>query len=124
MNKIDTYFSASSVEEIIQRLKEDNSEWAKNTLQMLLKASPTSLKVTMRAIQKGSTLNLSDCLKMEYRLACTALNRTSDFCEGVRALLIDKDQKPMWNPNSLREVTDAYVNQKFTKLLEEKELQL
>ena len=43
---------------------------------------------------------------------------------GVRALLIDKDQKPMWNPNSLREVTDAYVNQKFTKLLEEKELQL
>lgn len=133
---------------------------------MLLKASPTSLKVTMRAIQKGSTLNLSDCLKMEYRLACTYLNRTSDFCEGayictfiykciffpskqlyfmqiykvylyiiiiniiitvttgVRALLIDKDQKPMWNPNSLREVTDAYVNQKFTKLLEEKELQL
>ncbi|XP_043600158.1 3-hydroxyisobutyryl-CoA hydrolase, mitochondrial isoform X4 [Bombus pyrosoma] len=168
MNKIDTYFSASSVEEIIQRLKEDNSEWAKNTLQMLLKASPTSLKVTMRAIQKGSTLNLSDCLKMEYRLACTALSRTSDFCEGaykcmfiykgilfpskqlyfmriykaylyifiiiiiiiitvttgVRALLIDKDQKPMWNPNSLREVTDAYVNQQFTKLLEEKELQL
>ena len=43
---------------------------------------------------------------------------------GVRALLIDKDQKPIWNPNSIEEVTDTYVNQQFTKLLEEKELQL
>ncbi|CAD1479163.1 unnamed protein product, partial [Heterotrigona itama] len=124
MNKINTYFSSLSVEEIIESLKKDNSEWAKKTLKMLLKASPTSLKVTMFAIQKGSTLNLADCLKMEYRLACAALSKTSDFCEGVRALLIDKDQKPIWNPNSLEEVTDTYVNQQFTKLLEEKELQL
>lgn len=50
---------------------------------MLLKASPTSLKVTMFAIEKGSILNLADCLKMEYRLACAALSKTSDFCEGV-----------------------------------------
>lgn len=124
MNKINTYFSSLSVEEIIESLKKDNSKWAKKTLKMLLKASPTSLKVTMFAIQKGSILNLADCLKMEYRLACAALNKTSDFCEGVRALLIDKDQKPIWNPNSLEEVTDTYVNQQFTKLLEEKELQL
>ncbi|OAD56782.1 3-hydroxyisobutyryl-CoA hydrolase, mitochondrial, partial [Eufriesea mexicana] len=115
MNKIETCFSAS--------LKEDNSEWAKKTLQMLLKASPTSLKVTMSAIQNGSTLNLADCLKMEYRLACAALNKTSDFCEGVRALLIDKDQKPKWNPNSLEKVTDTYIQQQFTKLFDEKELQ-
>ncbi|XP_043507938.1 3-hydroxyisobutyryl-CoA hydrolase, mitochondrial isoform X2 [Frieseomelitta varia] len=124
MNKINTYFSSLSVEETIESLKKDNSEWAKKTLKMLLKASPTSLKVTMFAIQKGSILNLADCLKMEYRLACAALNKTSDFCEGVRALLIDKDQKPIWNPNSLEEVTDTYVNQQFAKLLEEKELQL
>ncbi|XP_017757669.1 PREDICTED: 3-hydroxyisobutyryl-CoA hydrolase, mitochondrial [Eufriesea mexicana] len=123
MNKIETCFSASCVEEIIERLKEDNSEWAKKTLQMLLKASPTSLKVTMSAIQNGSTLNLADCLKMEYRLACAALNKTSDFCEGVRALLIDKDQKPKWNPNSLEKVTDTYIQQQFTKLFDEKELQ-
>ncbi|CAK9795925.1 3-hydroxyisobutyryl-CoA hydrolase, mitochondrial [Anthophora plagiata] len=124
MNEIDKCFSASCVEEIIDRLKENNSEWAEKTVQMLLKASPTSLKVTMCAIQKGSTLNLPDCLKMEFRLACAALNKTSDFCEGVRALLIDKDQKPKWNPTCLEEVTDTYVNQQFMKLPEEKELQL
>ncbi|CAL7937470.1 unnamed protein product [Xylocopa violacea] len=124
MNKIDKCFSASCVEEIIERLMEDNSEWAKKILQMLSKASPTSLKVTMSAIQKGSTLNLADCLKMEYRLACAALSQSSDFYEGVRALLIDKDQNPKWNPGSLKEVTDNYVNQRFAELPPEKELQL
>ncbi|XP_076242179.1 3-hydroxyisobutyryl-CoA hydrolase isoform X1 [Calliopsis andreniformis] len=124
MNQINKCFSASSIEEIIERLKEDNSEWAKKTVETLLKVSPTSLKITMNAIQKGSTLSLADCLKMEYRLACTALSKTSDFCEGVRALLIDKDQKPAWNPKSLSEVTDVYLNQRFAKQPHEKELQL
>lgn len=124
MSKIDKCFSVTSIEEIIQRLKEDNSEWAQKTLNMLSKASPTSLKVTLRAIQSGSTLHLADCLKMEYRLACAYMSKTSDFCEGVRALLLDKDQRPNWNPNSLTEVTDDYVNQKFAKLQDEKELKL
>lgn len=52
-------------------------------MEMLSKASPTSLKITMNAIQRGSTLSLADCLKMEYRLACAALSKTSDFCEGT-----------------------------------------
>ncbi|XP_076678657.1 3-hydroxyisobutyryl-CoA hydrolase [Andrena cerasifolii] len=124
MNQIDKCFSASSVEGIIERLKEDNTEWAQKTIEMLSKASPTSLKITMNAIQRGSTLSLAECLKMEYRLACAALSKTSDFCEGVRALLIDKDQKPMWNPRSLSEVTDTYLNQQFAKLPDEKELPL
>ncbi|XP_006612320.1 3-hydroxyisobutyryl-CoA hydrolase, mitochondrial isoform X2 [Apis dorsata] len=119
MSKIDKYFSASCIEEIIERLKEDNSEWAKKTLQMLLKASPTALKFTMCAIQKGSTLNLADCLKMEFRLMCNFFNKTSDFCEGVRAVLIDKDRKPKWNPKNLIEVTDNYVNQQFNLLINE-----
>ncbi|XP_076631569.1 3-hydroxyisobutyryl-CoA hydrolase isoform X1 [Colletes latitarsis] len=120
MNQIDECFSASSVEEIVDRLKQDNSEWAKKTLQTLLQMSPTSLKVTMSAIQKGATLSLADCLKMEFKLACNyGLKKNSDFCEGVRALLIDKDQKPTWNPQSLGKVTDAYVNQQFANLEEE-----
>lgn len=49
---------------------------------MLLKASPTALKFTMCSIQKGSTLNLADCLKMEFRLMCNFFNKNSDFCEG------------------------------------------
>lgn len=49
---------------------------------MLLKASPTALKFTMCSIQKGSTLNLADCLKMEFRLMCNFFNKNSDFYEG------------------------------------------
>lgn len=63
-------------------MKEDNSEWAEKTIETLLKVSPASLKITMKAIQIGSTLSLADCLRMEYRLACAALSKTSDFCEG------------------------------------------
>ncbi|XP_076295788.1 3-hydroxyisobutyryl-CoA hydrolase [Lasioglossum baleicum] len=123
MNQINKCFSAPSVEEIIKRLEEEKSEWAEKTVKTLLKMSPTSLKVTMKAIQKGSTLNLADCLKMEYRLACNyGLCQTKDFSEGVRALLLDKDQNAKWNPKTLSEVSDTYVNQQFANLPQEKEL--
>lgn len=123
MNQIDKCFSASSVEEIIKRLEEEKSEWAEKTVKTLLKMSPTSLKVTMKAIQKGSTLQLADCLKMEYRLVCNyGLCRTKDFSEGVRALLLDKDQNAKWNPKTLSEVSDTHVNEQFTNLPQEKEL--
>ncbi|XP_076651092.1 3-hydroxyisobutyryl-CoA hydrolase [Halictus rubicundus] len=125
MNQIDKCFSASSVEEIIKRLEEEKSEWTEKTVQTLLKMSPTSLKVTLKAIQKGSTLNLADCLKMEYRLVCNyGLCKTKDFSEGVRAVLLDRDQNPKWNPKTLNEVSDTYVNQQFANLPEEKELSL
>lgn len=124
MTKINKCFSGPSVEEIIRRLKEDKSEWAEKTLGMLLKASPTSLKMTLSAIQKGAKLSLDECLKMEFRLSNAVLNKDSDFYEGVRALLIDKDQKPNWKPKSLDKVTNAYINQIFAKLPEERELSL
>ena len=78
--------------------------------------SPTALKVARLAIEKGKTLSLADCLKMEYRLSCAFLNRDTDFYEGVRALLIDKDQKPAWNPKTLEEVTDEHIAKFFSKI--------
>ncbi|XP_076165045.1 3-hydroxyisobutyryl-CoA hydrolase isoform X2 [Ptiloglossa arizonensis] len=123
MNQINECFSTSSVQEIIDRLKEDNSEWAQKTMQTLLKMSPSSLKITMHSVQRGGTLSLADCLKMEYRLACNyGIQKNSNFYEGVRALLIDKDQKPVWKPSKLSEVSDTYVNQQFASLSNEKEL--
>ncbi|TGZ40673.1 3-hydroxyisobutyryl-CoA hydrolase, mitochondrial [Temnothorax longispinosus] len=124
MSKIETCFSAPSVEEIIERLKKDNSDWAQKNVEVLLKMSPSSLKVTKKAIDEGKGKSLADCLKIEYRLACTALTRDGDFYEGVRALLIDKDQKPVWKPISLADVTDEYVNKRFAALPADKELQL
>lgn len=78
--------------------------------------SPTSLKITKLAVDKGRELSLAECLKMEYRLSCASLTRDGDFYEGVRALLIDKDQKPVWKPMSLQEVTDECVSSFFTKV--------
>lgn len=124
MLKIENYFSAPSVEEIIERLKKDNSEWAQKTIGILLQMSPSSLKITKKAIDEANGKSLAECLEIEYRLACSALQEGSDFYEGVRALLIDKDQKPVWKPSSLAYVTDEYINKQFAKLPAEKELKL
>ncbi|XP_012057483.1 PREDICTED: 3-hydroxyisobutyryl-CoA hydrolase, mitochondrial-like [Atta cephalotes] len=124
MSQIENCFSAPTVEEIIERLKKDNSEWAQKNIDTLLKMSPSSLKITKKAIDEGKEKSLVDCLKIEFRLVCTALTKDGDFYEGVRALLIDKDQKPLWKPTSLPDVTNEYLNKRFAMLPVEKELQL
>ncbi|XP_012221312.1 3-hydroxyisobutyryl-CoA hydrolase, mitochondrial isoform X1 [Linepithema humile] len=124
MSQIENCFSASSVEEIIERLIKDNSEWAQKNVETLKKMSPASLKVAKKAIDEGRGKSLAECLEIEYRLAYTALNKDNDFYEGVRALLIDKDQKPIWKPASLSQVTDEYLNKRFAALPAEKELKL
>ncbi|KAL0105453.1 hypothetical protein PUN28_016843 [Cardiocondyla obscurior] len=124
MSQIENCFSAPSVEEIIERLQKDKSDWAQKNVEILLKMSPSSLKITKKAIDEGKEKSLAECLKIEYRLACTALTRDGDFYEGVRALLVDKDQKPVWKPTSLTDVTDEYINKRFATLPVEKELQL
>lgn len=124
MSQIENCFSAPSVEEIIERLKKDNSEWAQKNVEILLKMSPTALKVSKKAIDEGNEKSLAECLEIECRLAYSFLNKESDFYEGVRALLLDKDQNPVWNPPSLADVTDEYINKRFAILPAEKELKL
>lgn len=85
--------------------------------------SPTSLKVTFEEIHRGANLSLIECLKMEYRLVVRHLEN-SDFKEGVRALLIDKDQQPKWNPPTLEKVTEERVQSFFVKLPDDEELKL
>nr|XP_026489150.1 3-hydroxyisobutyryl-CoA hydrolase, mitochondrial [Vanessa tameamea] len=115
-------FAASTVEEIIERLEKVQNEWSVKTLKTLHQMCPGSLKITMRALQRGAQLDLPQCLKMEYRLTCRA-TENHDFPEGVRALLIDKDNNPQWKPKTLAEVDDDYVESYFKKLPEDRELQ-
>ncbi|XP_046963262.1 3-hydroxyisobutyryl-CoA hydrolase, mitochondrial [Vanessa cardui] len=114
-------FAASTVEEIIERLEKVQNEWSVKTLKTLNQMCPGSLKITMRALQRGAQLELPQCLKMEYRLACRA-TENHDFPEGVRALLVDKDNNPQWKPKTLAEVDDDYVESYFKKLPEDREL--
>ncbi|XP_015232470.1 3-hydroxyisobutyryl-CoA hydrolase, mitochondrial isoform X2 [Cyprinodon tularosa] len=115
ISDIDRLFGSGSVEGIMQNLKADGSEFAKKQAETLSKMSPTSLKITFKQLQAGATLSLQDVLVMEYRLS-QACMRGHDFYEGVRAVLIDKDQNPRWNPSALGEVSDQYVDECFASL--------
>ncbi|XP_023336814.1 3-hydroxyisobutyryl-CoA hydrolase, mitochondrial [Eurytemora carolleeae] len=104
--------------------KSDGSEFALKTLKALKRASPRSLKVAHRQITEGRNLNsLSQALNLEYRLVLRCCEN-DDFYEGVRALLIDRDNSPKWNPSSLQEVTDSMVDEYFKPLQSNLELNL
>ncbi|OPJ80164.1 3-hydroxyisobutyryl-CoA hydrolase, mitochondrial [Patagioenas fasciata monilis] len=113
--KINSIFSANSVEEIVKKLKQDGSPFAVKQLETLNKMSPTSLKITLRQLREGASMSLQDVLRMEYRLSQACL-KGHDFYEGVRAVLIDKDQSPKWRPAALEEVTDEFVDNCFKPL--------
>lgn len=115
MPDIDRLFSSDSVEGIVQNLEADGSEFASKQAATLSRMSPTSLKITHKQLQAGATLSLPDVLVMEYRLA-QACMRGCDFYEGVRAVLVDKDQNPKWNPATLEEVSEETVDQCFSSL--------
>ncbi|XP_035879065.1 3-hydroxyisobutyryl-CoA hydrolase, mitochondrial isoform X2 [Phyllostomus discolor] len=115
MDKINSWFSANTVEQIIENLQRDGSSFALEQLKVINKMSPTSLKIALRQLIEGSSKTLQEVLTMEYRLS-QACMRGHDFHEGVRAVLIDKDQSPKWKPATLKEVTDEDLNNFFKSL--------
>uniref|UniRef100_A0AAY4EHQ6 3-hydroxyisobutyryl-CoA hydrolase n=1 Tax=Denticeps clupeoides TaxID=299321 RepID=A0AAY4EHQ6_9TELE len=108
-------FEATSVEGIMNNLKTDGSPFAQKQAEMLSKMSPTSLKLTLKQMQAGATMSLQEVFVMEYRLSQACMNG-HDFYEGVRAVLIDKDQNPKWKPSTLEEVTEKSVEKSFQSL--------
>ncbi|XP_066981606.1 3-hydroxyisobutyryl-CoA hydrolase, mitochondrial isoform X2 [Macrobrachium rosenbergii] len=121
--QIQKCFSGGSVEEIISNLEKDGSEWAEKQIKTLSRMSPTSLKVTFEQIERGAHLTLQECLSMEHRIV-SRIFKGHDFKEGVRALLVDQDNKPSWSPASLAEVSAEKVEEYFYPLSEEEELLL
>lgn len=118
---IDECFNEDTVEKIIEKLKLVNDEWADKTVKLMEKMSPTSMKITLQMLRNGKNLSLEDCLKMEYRLVRRCCD-DSDFYEGVRALLVDKDNQPKWCPSTLQGVNEDIVNRYFSNLPSDEEL--
>jgi len=118
---IDRCFSEDSLDGVIVALDSDGSDWAKATLATLRKKSPTSLKVTFRQIREGARLGFDECMRMEYRMV-HGIVAGHDFYEGVRAVILEKDNAPDWQPAGLAHVTDADVASYFAPI--SKELQL
>ena len=109
------WFAGDRVEEMIARLEAEtgpHAAFAKETAALLLTRSPTSLKVTLRHLRLARTEDLRAVLMREYQLGAHFLDG-SDFPEGVRALLVDRDNKPAWKPARLADVTEAMVDVYF-----------
>ena len=112
---IDRCFAKPSIEEIVTALEREGSEWAKNTLATLRACSPTSLKVTLAQLRRGAGLDFDRAMIVEYRLSQAFLAR-HDFHEGIRAMVIDKDNAPRWDPPDLASVTPEWVEAHFAPL--------
>jgi len=122
---IDKVFKAESVEQVMENLKANQDhKLASKALDTLARLSPTSLKVTHRQMSTGKGLDtLKACLEMEFRVVVRCC-LFPDFYEGVRALLVDKDNSPKWSPDSLPTVSEDLVDKYFQPLPEELELKL
>ncbi|NEU30981.1 enoyl-CoA hydratase/isomerase family protein [bacterium LRH843] len=108
--KIDHHFQYDTIEEIVSSLKEvaESDEWAEQTMTILLSKSPTSLKVTLRQLKEGKHKSLQECFEMEKKMAIQFM-KCSDFYEGVRSVLVDKDRSPKWNPSTLADVKEEEI---------------
>lgn len=112
---IDRLFVADTVEGILAALDADGGDFARAQAATIRTKSPTSLKLTLRQLQEGAGLDFEDNMKMEFRLGQFVL-AGKDFYEGVRAVIVDKDQSPKWSPPSLAEVSDADIAKAFAPL--------
>ncbi len=113
---IDRLFAFDTVEEIFAALVAEGSAWAEAQLAILKGKSPQSLKVTLRQLRIGRTLpSFADALAMEYALGGRVV-RSHDFQEGVRSVIVDKDNAPKWSPADVAGVTDTAVDDLFAPL--------
>lgn len=113
---IDRLFAFDTVEDIFAALQADGSDWALKQLDILKTKSPQSLKVSLRQIRTGATLSsFADNMAMEYALGGRVV-RTHDFQEGVRAVIVDKDNAPRWSPAELSAVSDDLIEDLFAPL--------
>ena len=115
---IDRCFASDGLEDILAALETDGSDWAKKELATLRTKSPTACKVSLRLlVESPLQFHFLDEMRMEYAVV-VRMFRHPDFAEGVRALLIDKDNAPKWNPATPEGVTDEMIERIFEPLPE------
>lgn len=121
---VDKCFGHETVEEIIDALESQTAglkdSWCNSALRRLKEASPLSLKVSLRSVREGRFQTLDQCLAREYRMSLQGISKqiSHDFCEGVRARVVDKDLAPKWDPPGLDKVSEDMVDQYFSPLSE------
>lgn len=109
---IDRCFGAGSIPAILRALEAEGTDWAREQIATLRRVSPTSLFVTHELLRRGAGLDLPACLEMELALT-RGVTRHPDFAEGVRAVLVDKDNAPRWTPPAIEAVDPAAIAAMF-----------
>jgi enoyl-CoA hydratase len=113
---IDAAYEGDDASKILARLESSDLEAARQTAGVLASKSPTSVKVTLRALRSAADLpTLREALDQEYRLS-VRFHGSHDFLEGVRAQVIDKDRNPQWAPSTIDEVSEELVAAYFVSL--------
>ncbi len=123
LEKMSHFFSAKNMPDLLTALKNDEDDFfAKQALDIIGRRSPTSMAVAMRQLHCGA-ISIEETLRQDYRIACR-LMRQPDFPEGVRALLIDKDNAPRWQPATIDDVKSNDLDATFMPLVDAHELEL
>jgi enoyl-CoA hydratase len=118
---IDRLFAGTSVEDILGALEREaaspsaDAEWAGKTLATMRAKSPLSLKLALAQVRRGKSWDFETCMRAEFRIVSRVIHG-ADFYEGVRAVIIDKDNKPRWQPSTLAEVSEAEVERHLAPL--------
>jgi enoyl-CoA hydratase len=115
-DQVDHLFGKDSVGAIFAALEAEGSDWSRAQLTALATKSPQTLKVAFRQLRLGGSLHdFSDNMAMEYRIGARVVQR-HDFLEGVRAVIVDKDNAPKWSPPTVSEVDEAVLDEIFAPL--------
>jgi enoyl-CoA hydratase/carnithine racemase len=120
---IDVCFGLNSLDAIITALKNRDDAGSRDSLNLLNRCSPTSLRVTYEHMKRMKGKSIGDVLKEDWRISQHMMAGT-EFFEGVRALLIERDNKPDWQPAHLSRVTPDIVDRHFAKLPDQPDLDL
>lgn len=116
---IDRIFASDYFEEILAELLADPSEWSRKEFETLRTKSPQTCKVALRQLKEGAQMpDFASEMRQEYAIGARVV-QMHDFIEGVRALIIEKDNLPRWSPDTPEGVTDELIDAIFAPLPED-----
>lgn len=112
---IERIFALPDVPAIMAALERDGGDFARTTLATMRAKSPTSMALALEQMRRGKDLEFEDAMTLEMRIVTRVL-QGEEFYEGVRAVIIDKDQAPKWHPATIAEVDPAAIQRYFAPL--------
>jgi len=124
---IDRLFAGDRVEDILAALDREaasggaDAAWAERTAATMRTKSPLSLKIALTQVRRGKDLDFAACMRSEFRIVSRVIEG-HDFYEGVRAVIVDRDNSPRWQPAALAAVSEAEVERHFAPLAHELDL--